>query len=82
MKGCRYISTEEIMYFMDNNMSKKNGYNITHWCAVDDLFLGRSYSSNDGKFSKVPGFADHFCLTDITEGMTNDKMNDIISILT
>ena len=74
--------TEEILYFIENNLSTKNGYNLTNWCAVDDLELGKLYSSNDGKFTAVPQFDQHFCNTTASEGITEDKMVEIIKILT
>lgn len=52
----------------------KSKYEISHWCAVDDMEL-------DSTQQTAQIMKDHFVKTEIATGLTDAKMNEIISIL-
>eukprot|EP01084_Bolivina_argentea_P081968 148432_1 len=74
------VRTEEILYFLNNNMYE---FDVTHWCVVDDMNLGVVIDTNDNnKVKPFVGFKEHFCHTMDTDGLTEEKMLQIMEILT
>ena len=63
----------EILQWLDNyHKTCKAWYHITHWCTIDDEYYEMKALRRLGKLVK----------TDVQEGLTMDKVQEVITLLT
>lgn len=65
-------STEILQWLDEYHKTCKSGYHITHWCAIDDEWYEMKAIKRLGKLVK----------TEANEGLTLDKAEEAISLLT